>query len=238
MCFNYSLNTSIKSLEARFGAQSVKEQFGAVYHASAFTYPKMPVITNESTDKINYFNWGLVPSWVKNDSKADDIKKFTLNARSETVFEKPSFKNSIFSRRCLIPATGFFEWQHIRKEKIPWYIFLPEQSIFSFAGIWDSYMNDNEEEFQSFSILTCEANSFMANIHNTKKRMPVILTPQEESVWLNEGLTKNEINDLTNKKYIDLDAYTIKKSLGNPKIDTDTIDILQRINYEDTTLGL
>ena len=238
MCFNYSLYTSVKSLEARFKAQSVKEYFGPVYHAGAFTFLKMPVISNEANDTINFYNWGLIPNWVKNDTKANEIKKFTLNARSETVFEKPSFRSSIISKRCLIPATGFFEWQHINKEKIPYYIFLPEQDIFSFAGIWDNYINDDKKEIHSFSIITCEANPFMLNIHNTKKRMPVILSPQEESVWLDENLNRNEINNLIKKKDYNFEAYTINKSLGNIKINSNTVDILKKYNYENNTLKL
>ena len=169
MCFNYSLNTTVKSLEAGFKAKSIIDTFEPVYHANAFTFPNMPVITNEANNEINFYNWGLIPNWVKTDTKANEIKKLTLNARSETVFEKPSFRSSIISKRCLIPATGFFEWQHINKEKIPWYIFFQEQKIFSFAGIWDNYINDDKEAIHSFSIMTCEANPFMSNIHNTKK---------------------------------------------------------------------
>lgn len=238
MCFNYSLNTSIKSLESRFKTKAAENQFKPVYHATGFTFPIMPVITNESSDKITFFNWGLIPGWIKNDNKAKDIKKVTLNARSETIFEKPSFKDSINNKRCLIPATGFFEWQHIKKEKIPWYIFMTNHKIFSFAGIWDKYLSDNDQEIYSFSIITSEANSFVANIHNTKFRMPVILSPKEESAWINEKLTKNEINEIMRKKDHDLNAYTISRSLGNPKIDSNTENILEKYNYEDYSLNL
>ncbi|MCD4792695.1 MAG: SOS response-associated peptidase [Bacteroidales bacterium] len=144
----------------------------------------------------------------------------------------------MISKRCLIPATGFFEWQHINKEKIPYYIFLPEQDIFSFAGIWDNYINDDKKEIHSFSIITCEANPFMLNIHNTKKRMPVILSQQEESIWLDENLNRNEINNLIKKKDYNFEAYTINKSLGNIKINSNTVDILKKYNYENNTLKL
>ena len=149
MCFNYTLNTSTKSLEERFKLRPTKQQFDPVYHVNAFIFPTMPIITNEDQRKLNFFQWGLIPNWIKNDTKADEIKKFTLNARSETIFDKPSFKNSVTHRRCLIPTTGFFEWQHVKNEKIPYFIFLQEQNIFSFAGIWDCYKNENNEEINT-----------------------------------------------------------------------------------------
>ena len=238
MCFSYTLNTSTKSLEERFNLRPTKQQFDPVYHINAFTFPKMPIVTNEIPNKISFLQWGLIPNWVKNDSKADEIKKFTLNARSETIFEKPSFRNSINSKRCLIPATGFFEWKHINKEKIPYYIFSAKQDIFSFAGIWDNYTNENNEEVFTYSIVTCKANPFMANIHNTKKRMPVILNLKQESLWLDNNLKKNEINKIFLEVEYDLDAYTINKSLGNPKFNSNTPKIFQRFNYKDNNLGI
>ena len=238
MCFSYTLNTSTKSLKERFNLQKENRQFDPVYHVNAFAFPKMPIITNEEQRNLNFFQWGLIPNWVKNDTKADKIKKFTLNARSETIFEKPSFKIPIIQKRCLIPATGFFEWHHINKEKIPYFIFSAKQNIFSFAGIWETYTNENNEEVNTYSIITCKANPFMANIHNTKKRMPVILNLKQESLWLDNNLMKNEINKIFREVEIDLDAYTINKSIGNAKFNSNTPEIFQKFNYKESNLGL
>jgi len=225
-------------MQERFNASIIKRDFNPVYHANAFTYPAMPVITNESRDEINFFNWGLIPSWIKNDSEADEIKKFTLNARAETVFEKPSFKGSIIKKRCIIPASGFFEWQHINKEKLPYYIRLSDKELFSFAGIWSIYTNEDKEQLFSYSIITSDANEFMANIHNTKRRMPVILDKTEEEIWLNNAIEKGDIQYLIRKKDQNFKAYTISKSLGNPKINSNTKNILKEEFYGNLNLGI
>lgn len=101
---------------------------------NGFKYPEMPVISN---GKLELMNWGLIPFWAKD----EEIKKYTLNARAETVFEKPSFKGSIKSKRCIVPATGYFEWKHTDNKKQPYFIHLKNQDAFSFAGIWDTWTN-------------------------------------------------------------------------------------------------
>lgn len=231
MCFNYALNTSVKSMEERFNATFIRNEYTPAYHVNAFTFPDMPVIANDVPEQIQFFKWGLIPHWVKNDKKAEDIKKFTLNARAETIFDKPSFKSSIRSRRCIIPATGFFEWKHINKEKIPYFISVNGRELISFAGIWSSYSNDFGQNIQSFSIITSDANAFMEVIHNTKKRMPVILNEDEEKKWLKDSLTETDINQMIAKREHDFQAYTVSKSLGNAKINTNVKEILNEINY-------
>src|SRR5690606_246616 len=111
MCYNYSLKTPAKDLEKRYRAtlESV-EIYSPVYHTSGLTYSKLPVITNDQPGTIQLFNWGLIPFWNKDKAKALQARTNTLNARCDTVFEKPSFRSSISSKRCLVPATGFFEW--------------------------------------------------------------------------------------------------------------------------------
>lgn len=193
MCFHYAYIADKVKTGNRFGVTNPPE-FESVFHANAFANPSMPVITSEEPDKVNYYNWGLVPSWIKSRKDADDISKKTGNARSETVFEKPSYRSAIKSRRCIIPATGFFEWRHEGKEKIPHFVSTTDQEIFAFAGIYEHWTDKSTGEIiNSFSMLTTEANELMEYVHNHRKRMPLILNKEDEKYWLSDLKSKDEI---------------------------------------------
>jgi len=167
------------------------EQYQLSFHINAFNYSKCPLITDSEPSLINMFNWGLIRTWVKGEEKANELKINTLNAKCETIFEKPSFRSAIIKKRCLIPATGFFEWRHHEKKKYPYLIGLKNEPIFSFAGIWETWNNIN-----TFSIITTEANSLMAQIHNTKLRMPIILRPEQEKIYLDKSIPKDDLAKL------------------------------------------
>lgn len=196
MCFHYAYIADKIETGKRFGVTNPPE-FEPIPHANAFTNPKMPVITSEEPNKVNFYNWGLIPSWIKTKEDANSISKKTANARSETVFEKPSYRNAIKSRRCLIPATGFFEWRHEGKEKIKHLVTTKDQSIFSFAGIYENWINnDTGEVINTFSMLTIEANELMKYVHNNRERMPLILNKEDEQYWLSSLKNKNEISQV------------------------------------------
>lgn len=138
MCFHYSLGQSAKNLENRYNAHIGPTGFFIpTHHVNGFNFPMMPVITDKSPQEIQFFNWGLIPSWVKSVEKADQIRLSTLNAKSETAFEKPSFKKAIAQKRCLVPFDGFFEWMAYQGKRYPHFIFIKDYPIFSFAGIWE-----------------------------------------------------------------------------------------------------
>lgn len=186
MCFYYSLSKLAQRYSERAKNNEILRE---TYMVNGFSYPEMPVITETGLEMMN---WGLIPAW----SKDDQIRKYTLNARAETIFEKPSFKNVISSKRCIIPATGYFEWQHTGKNKQPYFISLKDQDAFSFAGVWDLWVNPHSREnFYTYSIITTEANPLLAEIHNTKKRMPVVLPQEIEFDWLNRNLSNEKIKD-------------------------------------------
>jgi len=195
MCFFNSLSVNATTLETRYQAGFPEGgTFTAVKKGNAFAGISWPVITGEDTKKIVMQEWGLVPSWTPDAETAKKLRIQTLNARSETAFEKPSFRNSIKSRRCIIPSTGFYEWQHDGKKKIPWFIRIKDMEIFSIAGIWDEWSDRSTGEiYRGFSILTTEANPVMARIHNTKKRMPVILKAGNEMQWISNEISKETI---------------------------------------------
>jgi putative SOS response-associated peptidase YedK len=142
-------------------------------------------------------NWGLIPNWFKGHDTSE-IARSTLNARTESIHEKASFKSLVKSGRCIIPSNGFFEWKHENRNKTPYFIFPKNDTVFSMAGLFDQWENPiTKETFTTFSILTCEANSFMAEIHNLKKRMPVILSSRNENIWLQgEGEMKDYLQEL------------------------------------------
>ncbi len=198
MCFFNALSVNSTTLENRYTVDfPERSKFVAIEKGNGFAGISWPVITGEIPGKIEMQKWGLVPSWVPDAEAAKKISLQTLNARSETAFEKPSFKKSIRSQRCIVPSTGFFEWQHLGKKKIPWFIKIKGNEIFSIAGIWDEWADKSTGEiFRSFSILTTSANSIMAEIHNTKKRMPVILLTENEQKWLSQDIDRTSVIDL------------------------------------------
>lgn len=135
----------------------------------------MPVILNSDQDTLTLARWGLVPLWAKEEK----IGYKMINARAETIFEKPAYRSSIKNKRCLIPADCFYEWKKEGAKKQPWCIRLKSQETFTFAGIWDCW----QDELITCSIITCAPNALMAPIHD---RMPVILKPEDEPRWLGD----------------------------------------------------
>jgi putative SOS response-associated peptidase YedK len=183
MCYHTKQTKSAQELRHRFNAKfdNIEEYRPSVYNG--FQHPKTPIITNQKTDTIQLYNWGLIPFWAKDDG----IKKNTLNARMETIHEKPSFRN-VVKNRCLILADGFYEWQWLDekgKKKQKYELTLPENQAFAFAGLWSEWVDKSTGEIRyTYTILTTEANELMAKIHNTKKRMPVIVATDTEQNWL------------------------------------------------------
>lgn len=184
MCYHYSLVATPDVLAARYRKRNAEiENYRMAYQISAFTHAECPVVTTDP--EIQMFRWGLVPFWTKNVEEALTIRNRTINARSESVFSKLAFRKAVKRKRCLVPVTGFYDWRHEDGKKIPYLIYLKQEGIFSFAGIYDTWHNlVTDEQLHTFSILTTDANPMMRYIHNTIFRMPVILHENEESLWL------------------------------------------------------
>lgn len=184
MCFFSQQSKSAVELEYRFKAnfESKDSYEPGIYNA--FQYPKTPLITNKDSQEIQLFQWGLIPFWAADDS----IKKYTLNARMETIHQKPAFRQAV-NNRCLILADAFFEWQWLDdkgKQKQKYTLTLPGNTLFAFAGLWSEWTDKQTGEIiKTYTILTTQANELMSRIHNSKKRMPVILSPDMERDWLN-----------------------------------------------------
>lgn len=228
MCFHNSMSAKAVKLAARYGRKSdvveiYQDILNEQYHVNAFNFPKYPVIT--SSNEIQVFNWGLIPFWTKNEANADEIRRMTLNARADTIFEKPSFREPIMKKRCIVPSTSYFEWRHEGTKKIPYYIYLKDEPIFSMAGIYDSWLDkETGEEHSTFSIITTDTNPLTDYIHNTKHRMPAILSKENEEKWLNPNLTKQEIATFLHPYEADkMDAYVIENDFIKKKPTDKTI---------------
>ena len=126
---------------------------------------------------------GLIPNWFQ-ETDSKKIASLTLNAKIETIEEKPSFNNLVGSKHCIVTSTGFYEWHPQGKDKLPYFIY-PANGIFSMAGLFDEWIDPiSREHKKTFTILTCEANELMSQIHNSKKRMPVLINQKDECNWL------------------------------------------------------
>jgi putative SOS response-associated peptidase YedK len=234
MCFTIEIHKTRTEIEIRFNRSFApgSDEFEPRYYVSAFEFPKLPVINQENPGYISMMNWGLIPFWSKNEREANSIRVKTLNAKAETLNEKPSFKQSIVSRRCLIVAHGFFEWQHAGNKKIPHYIRFKDDSLFAFAGIYDKWINEvTGEEITGFSVITCEANPLLAQIHNSKKRMPVILRYSEEEAWIDNKF--NDSNAIKLLKPIDekyLEAWPVSNLINNKYTNKNRPELIAKEN--------
>jgi len=190
MCFYASLTFRKIIGNKLFGAQfRRKDLWDPLYFVSGFDHPALPVIASGNRDELQLMQWGLVPHFVRSGEEAAKISNLTLNAKAETLSIRPSFKKPVAQGRCIIPVTGYFEWQHMGRRKIPYFIHPYNEEAMALAGVYDIWDGGSgEEPLASFSIVTTEANALLAEIHNTKKRMPAILSASRMEEWLNPSL--------------------------------------------------
>ncbi|MCU0459437.1 MAG: SOS response-associated peptidase [Bacteroidales bacterium] len=233
MCFTVNVNIVREELEERYGSELIDhDKYRPSYYYHAYSLPSMPVVCSDRNSGIRLFRWGLIPSWVADESEANDIMLKTFNARSETISTKPAFRDSFASRRCLVPVRGFFEWQHLGGRKIPWYIRLEGEEIFSLAGIWDSWALKGGMTLNTFSVVTTRANPLMEEIHNTKRRMPVILPASLEGLWLSEGTADDALAALMEPVESGmLSAHTVSPLITNARADRNRPELIQPYNY-------
>ncbi|SDL02781.1 Putative SOS response-associated peptidase YedK [Catalinimonas alkaloidigena] len=198
MCYHIALTSPAEALEDRFQAQFPDGVEPPVYHhVSAFAHPEVPVITGDQPQAIQLFRWGLIPGWVKNEDQASDLARMTLNARGDSMFEKPSFKQAAARRRCLILVDGFYEWMHQGGKKYPFFIQVQQQKPFALGGLWETWTDrETGEVVNTCSVVTLDANPLMARIHNTKERMPFVLPHEVERQWIREDLTRPDVEHL------------------------------------------
>jgi putative SOS response-associated peptidase YedK len=182
MCGRYRLSRRKQIIEEHFDALSGEEDWSPRYNVAP-TQP-IPVIRQhpkEPVRALSLMRWGLIPSWAKDSSAAARM----INARSETASTKPAFRDALKSRRCLIPADGFYEWKRNGKTRQPYCFEVNEGKLFAFAGIWDRWKDPSGQWVKSCSILTTTPNAVISPVHD---RMPVILDPDSHDLWLDPGM--------------------------------------------------
>jgi len=214
MCGRFTLTATPQALTEAFAGYAVPDKTPIRYNIA----PSQPVavITNTNEKRLDFFVWGLVPAWAKDPKIGNRL----INARAETLGEKPSFKNAYKRRRCLVLADGFYEWQKKpgSKTKTPMYIRLASGRPFAFAGLWEQWHAPDGGEMLSCTIITTEPNELLRPIHN---RMPVILLPDAYSAWLNPAEQKpGDLSHLL-KPYpaVAMAAYPVSTLVNNPRHD-------------------
>ena len=177
MCGRFTLTADPAEIIDVFGDFTFPTQFSPRYNIA----PTQPVlaIPNNPDRKADFFIWGLIPSWAKDPSIGNKL----INARGETIAEKPSFRGGFKYKRCIIPTDGFYEWKASpgEKTKTPYFIHMKDRNPFAFAGLWDEWQSPDGGAVRTCTIITTEPNELMSTLHN---RMPVILAPKDYALWL------------------------------------------------------
>jgi putative SOS response-associated peptidase YedK len=207
MCGRFSLDTTKAEIAKEFKCSSVA--YNRDHYNIAPSQDITVVINGGESNEAVEMRWGLIPSWVKS---LDTWKTNLINARVETVEEKPSFRDGFKKRPCLIPVSGFYEWS---KDKQPYY-FYQEQPLFAIAGIWEPWNNpETEEKILSCTILTTQSEGAIAEVHH---RMPVVIPPQYYDLWLGELDGRKQLLDALPE--VELQLYPVSKTVNSPKNDS------------------
>src|SRR5215471_6540609 len=187
MCGRYTLSTPLEALAERFHVELARESLTPTYNAAPSQ--ALPAIFNSNPHEITLSAWGFIPEWADG---RPDVKPI-INARAETVATKPTFRQAFRTKRCLVLADGFYEWQRAGKRRVPYRIALTSGEPFAFAGIWSTVHDAAGQPYTTFAILTTEANALVAQVHN---RMPVMLPARNEADWLNPRLALEDAQAL------------------------------------------
>jgi putative SOS response-associated peptidase YedK len=183
MCGRFALFSYMRQLMEEFGIDEHEvDEPGARYNVAP-SQRVLVVVNDGGANRFRHFKWGLIPSWAKGDKP-----RYMINARAETVAEKPTFRSAFKSRRCLVVADGFYEWKKSGKVKAPMYIKDVSGRPWGFAGIYEVWESPEGEKVPTCAIITTEANEVMAQVH---QRMPVIIPPESRDLWLDPSVTEN-----------------------------------------------
>jgi putative SOS response-associated peptidase YedK len=214
MCGRYTITATPDQLALHFDASLPSGNASYVQRYNAAPTQHLPVLLNTGERQIDLLRWGLIPSW----SKGIDNKYSMINARAETLTEKPSFKRALERRRCLVLTDGFYEWQKLPDGgKVPTRITLTTEDLFAFAGLWETWHDPNGGVIRSFTVITTQANEIMQPIHD---RMPVILSREAQQHWLDDNAGLAIWNDLLRPCPSDLlKTYPVSKRVNVATVD-------------------
>jgi putative SOS response-associated peptidase YedK len=217
MCGRYTLHHKPEEIEERFDVEPIEEYLSPRYNIAPSQI--IPVIRHSLSDdnlrEMAGCKWGLIPFW----SKDPKIGNKLINAKAETIAEKPSFRQAFAKRRCLIPADGFYEWlKRGKAPSQPFYVRRRDGGLFAFAGLWEVWRTPEGETLETCTIITVEPNELLSKIHN---RMAAILKPEDEAVWINP---KSEVDDLLRllRPYDsdELETIPVSRAVNSPANDS------------------
>ncbi len=214
MCGRFTLTVDPADLKEEFQDYTFPSQFAPRFNIA----PSQPIlaIPNDGKNTADFFVWGLIPSWAKE----PDVGNRLINARGETLAEKPSFRGSYKYKRCLILADGFYEWKAEpgTKTKTPYFIHMKDRKPFAFAGLWDEWNGSDGSQVKSCTIVTTDPNELMTSIHN---RMPLILKPEDYTQWLDTSpRTPESLQPLIKPFPADkMSAYPVSTLVNKPEVD-------------------
>jgi putative SOS response-associated peptidase YedK len=206
MCGRFSFSASDRIIEDLFGISLDNSVHKPRYNCAPSQM--LAVITSENPGNLSYLKWGLVPFWAKEASIGNKL----INAKAETITEKPSFRQSFANKRCLVPADGFYEWKQ-NKEKIPYRMTMKDDSLFAMAGLWSRWKDAEGRNLDTFTIITTAANELMQPIHH---RMPVILDMKDYQTWLGEGVPEQLLPLLRPFPEHKMKAFPVSKLVNSP----------------------
>jgi putative SOS response-associated peptidase YedK len=217
MCGRFTLSKSTEEVAARFAIEQIAFDLTPRFNIAP-GQPIAVVTQNNATSNhsrtLDAFKWGLVPFWAKDPKIGNKM----INARAEGLAEKPSFKQALVKRRCLIPTDGFYEWMKKGKEKQPMHIHARSGEVLAFAGLWEEWKQPDGSPLRTCTIITTAPNKLMASIHN---RMPAILRPEDEELWLD--MDNKDVPELLQalKPFPDeaLQAPPVATLVNNPAFD-------------------
>lgn len=220
MCGRFTQKNKKEMVEKEFAVNIGNDQLFKTSYNIAPTQIIGAIRVIEGIREYADLKWGLIPSWSKDDSFASKL----INARAETLSEKASFRDAYKKRRCLIPASGFYEWEKTADGKQPHYFYLKDKDIFGFGGLWEEWTDkETGEQIETCTIITTNANELLNTIHD---RMPVIIKPENYEQWLNAD--KTEVHELL--KPFDakrMDSHTVSKTVNSPS--NNSTDLINKV---------
>ncbi|XMB72613.1 SOS response-associated peptidase [Mycoplasmatota bacterium WC30] len=226
MCGRYGISVTRKELKdyllEHYDIEVLDENITIPRYNIAPGQDAISIINDGTKYRVGMLKWGFVPSW----SKSEKIGYKMINARSETISQKPAFKKSFIQRRCVIIADGFFEWYRTTSTKTPYYFYLKNHRIFGFAGLWTAYQKEDGSKLYTTTIITTKANSLMKDIHD---RMPVILTEDSAKIWLNPDLKDLDVLQKILVEYDSKDMELHQVSSRVNKTENNDVELIQSI---------
>lgn len=212
MCGRYQFSDTGKQIAGQLGAVLRGASSEPRYNVAPTQHA--PVVLQDHGGRVlDMYRWGLIPFWAKDASIGNRL----INARAETVADKPAFREAYRRRRCLVPASGFYEWQRTAEGKVPHWIHPADGGLLTFAGLWEEWRPEDAEPVRTYTILTTRANGFMRRIHD---RMPVVLSPGERDAWLGPDASTRDLEALLGPGPEDLlAAYPVSTRVNSPAND-------------------